>query len=444
MADINILDPNENPNVTLRLIRRDPVTRAVTSETVQFDALLGQNIFTITSGKTQAKFGKNKEREVKKPLTEWSNEIKLYLSRGFSFVTTEKTQKKSFKVSQDFAAIKNQALSLFIKQIVEANDEKMQSEFTKSIEEIPKECINRANKILIILQDELDNESLTVSTFNDYVKQIFVQLPISVSKQDNYFATVQDPRFFESVIQKLQERLDTICQQLRTFSEEKEIAEKNKPSQTILEANNLEMREVTDEAEKEAIKKMMSDQAHNYVRAWKVTNLVTERRFQEYCNKENLTEECGISHLWHGTGFENIWSIFKSGLYLNPEMIKSKVRICGKVFGYGLYFAPYCRKSMRYTFSTKTTHRGGKSSGGYLLIFKVATGKPYDIYREGGKRPSHWEDFHREHPECHCTWARANLPSINGLQRLNYDEVIVYQECQATIEYVVEFSDIHY
>lgn len=443
MADINILDPKEAPNITLRLIKRDQISRAVTSETAQFDALLNQNIFTISTGKTQAKFGKNKEHRIEKPISDWGDEINRYLSRGFEFVTTEKVQKKTLKVNQEFTAIKNRALSLFIKQIVESNNEKLKLEFTKSIEEIPQECIDRANELLIGLQNDFDNESLTVKSFNDYIKEIFVQLPIAISKQDNYFATIQDTEHFESIISRLQEKLDTICQQLRTFAEEeKEAAEKDK-NLSILEANNLEMRDVT-EAEATIIKKMMSDQADNYVRAWKVTNLTTEKRFQDYCSKEGLSEEHGISHLWHGTGFENIWSIFKNGLYLNPEIIKTGVRICGKIFGYGLYFAPYCRKSMGYTSSAKAIHRGGTRNGGYLLIFKVATGTPYNIYEEGGKTPKHWEDFHKDHPECHCTWAGADLPSINGLQRLSYDEVIVYQESQATIEYVVEFSDINY
>ena len=67
----------------------------------------------------------------------------------------------------------------------------------------------------------------------------------------------------------------------------------------------------------------MSDQSDNYVEAYKVTNYKTEDRFNKYCEKEGLKEGSGISHLWHGTGYENLWSIFKSGMYLNPAIIKS-------------------------------------------------------------------------------------------------------------------------
>ncbi len=441
--DVNILDPKETPFVTLRLVSRDRISRSVSSETVEFNALLNQNIFTISSGKTMVKFGKNRNRRVEKPLSDWGNEINRYLNRGFEFVTTEQIKKHEFKVISEFKAIKNLALSKFIKAIIEANDEKLKQDYTKSIDEIPAECIDRANNILLNMQIELSNESFTVQSFNAYLKDLFTQLPLAISKQDNYFATIDDKKHYEDVIVRLQDKLDTICQNLRKFNEEKEAVNNGTyERQTVLEANNLDMRDVTPE-EKAKILEWMSNQKDNFVRAWKVTNFATEKRFDEFCTKEGLTEENGISHLWHGTGFENIWSIFKSGLYLNPELIKAGVRICGKAFGYGLYFAPYCRKSMGYTSSCVAIHRGnGSGRGGYLLIFKVATGKPYDIYNEGGKRPDHWEDFHRDHPDRHCTWAGGDLPSINGLQRLQYDEVIVYQECQATIEYVVEFSDI--
>ncbi len=441
--DINILDPKEAPFITLRLVSQDRISRAIKSETVEFNAFLDKGIFVISSGKTQVKFGKNRTMKTEKPISDWSSEVNKYLNRGFQFVTTKQVQKRKFKVTNGFKAIADKVLSKFIESIVVANDEKLKQEYSKSIEEIPAECIEQANKILINMQKDLEDDSLTAQSFNTYLKELFVQLPIAISKQDGYFATSSNKKHFEDTISTLQDKLDSICQQLRTFNEEEERAKKGDSClETILEANNLEMRNVTED-EKKKILECMSDQSDNYVRAWHVTNHATEKRFQDYCKQEGLTEENGISHLWHGTGFENLWSIFKSGLYLNPEAIKSNVRICGKAFGYGLYFAPYCKKSMGYTSAAGAMHRGDSSNkGGYILIFKVATGKPYDIYKEGHKRPNHWEDFHRDHPDRHCTWAGGDLPGANGLKRLAYDEVIVYQECQATIEYVVEFSDI--
>jgi poly [ADP-ribose] polymerase len=434
------------------MVSRDKITRAVSSETVEFNAILDKEIFTISSGKTQVRFGKNRERNIEYPISNWSSEINRYLNKGYQFVTDKKNKKHEIHVVGEFKEIANKIMRKFVESIISANDEKLKQDYTKSIEEIPKECINKANKILVDMQTELENESFTVNSFNMYLKDLFTQLPIAVSKQDGYFATTIDYEHFSSIISTLQEKLDNICQQLRDFkAEAKANKEGTLERKTVLEANNLEMRDVTLE-EKQKILEYMSDQSQNYVRAWHVTNFETEKRFQEYCNEHEITEENGgISHLWHGTGFENLWSIFKSGLYLNPELIKSGVRICGKAFGYGIYFAPYCRKSMGYTSARGAMYRGGSENGGYLLIFKVATGNPYYYYRgtdkngaklENHYRPNHWDDFHKHIPNCDVLWAEAGQEGDDTIRRLCYDEVIAYQECQATIEYVVEFSNI--
>ena len=452
MCDINILDYEEAPFVTLRMVSQDRVTRAASSKTVEFKAMPDKGIFIISSGKTQVKFGKNRNLRTEKPLSDWEVEMKRYLNRGFQFVTTEQIEKKEFHVKAEFKTITNKILSKFVEAIIGANDEKLKQDYTKSIDEIPKECIDKANEVLICMQKELAEESLTVQIFNEYVTQIFTYLPLAISKHDNWFASSNDYEHYSDVISRLQDKLDTICQQLRDFNDEKEANENGTlERQTVLEANNIEMRDIT-KAEKEKILEYMSDQSKNFVRAWHVTNFETEKRFQKYCDERGITEENGgISHLWHGTGFENLWSIFKNGLYLNPELIKAGVRICGKAFGYGIYFAPYCRKSMGYTSAAGAMYRGGSEKGGYLLIFKVATGNPYYYYRgtdkKGSKlvshyRPNHWEDFHKKVPDCDVLWAEAGQPGDETVRRLCYDEVIAYQECQATIEYIVEFSDI--
>jgi len=97
-------------------------------------------------------------------------------------------------------------------------------------------------------------------------------------------------------------------------------------------------------------------------------------------------------------------------------------------------------KSIGYTSSYGSCWANGKDNKAYLAIFKVATGLPYYIYRDGGyaKRPNNWTDFHANHPEADCLWAERN-DGDNGM-RLRNDEVVIYQECQATIEYLIEFG----
>ena len=113
-----------------------------------------------------------------------------------------------------------------------------------------------------------------------------------------------------------------------------------------------------------------------------------------------------------------------------------------KAFGYGIYFAPYCGKSLHYT-SGNMYSSGTRSDKVYMAIFEVCTGNPYYIYEDpNSKTPHNWIDFHEDHPDMDCCWASSGkVNSANTiLNRLTWDEVIVYQEEQATIKYLLELE----
>ena len=100
------------------------------------------------------------------------------------------------------------------------------------------------------------------------------------------------------------------------------------------------------------------------------------------------------------------------------------------MFGNGTYFAPLAKKSLGYT-------SGGYWTGGdgtkFLAIYKVATGKRYDIY-SGSDTSLNKRVLQMKCPGAHCTWAHGG--STGGTTLYN-DEVIVYDEAQSTIEYLI-------
>lgn len=105
--------------------------------------------------------------------------------------------------------------------------------------------------------------------------------------------------------------------------------------------------------------------------------------------------------------------------------------ISGKMFGNGTYFAPLAKKSLRYTSRNGATYTNGSEDSGFLAIYKVATGKHYDVTASDSSLT--WKNLQAKCPGAHCTWAHAGTHLIN-------DEVIVYQDCQSTIEYLIEMS----
>ncbi|MFR1480267.1 MAG: hypothetical protein ACLSB9_33645 [Hydrogeniiclostridium mannosilyticum] len=100
--------------------------------------------------------------------------------------------------------------------------------------------------------------------------------------------------------------------------------------------------------------------------------MATRKNFKAFCKgKGRITKKL----FWHGSRTENWWSILRTGLVLRP----TNSVINGKMFGYGLYFAPRARKSVGYTSLRGSYWAGGHSNYGFMALYEVVYGKPYDV-----------------------------------------------------------------
>ena len=196
---------------------------------------------------------------------------------------------------------------------------------------------------------------------------------------------------------------------------------------TVLEAFHLDWRDVTEE-EQDKVLSMLKGNASQYVKAWRIRNRRTEERFDRFCQQEQLSEGHGIDHLFHGSRTENFWSIVTNGLLINPDC---GVQRTGSMFGNGTYFAPLAQKSLGYTDGGYWA--GGNTDVRFFAIYRVATGKHHDIYQ--GCDTSHTKNvFQKKYPGAHCVWAHGR--GTGGTTLFN-DEVVVYDEAQSTIEYLI-------
>ena len=143
--------------------------------------------------------------------------------------------------------------------------------------------------------------------------------------------------------------------------------------------------------------------------------------------------ENGIKYLFHGTKHENVWSILTTGIKNRPP--KDTV-LTGKAYGYGSYFAPDAIKSLGYTSRVGAKWTSGGQSYGLLLVCKVAVGKDGTYYdgHLGLDSGLCWEKLKSIAPDALCTWAESRYSGFM------MDEVIVYQDCQDSVEYVIKVS----
>lgn len=178
-----------------------------------------------------------------------------------------------------------------------------------------------------------------------------------------------------------------------------------------------------DRDEKDVILKKLGANAHQFVSAIRVAHAESLNSFIEIGKRipENLRLE------WHGSRTENWLGILSSGLVLYP----TSAVITGKMFGYGLYFAPKARKSMGYTSLENSYWARGSKRYGYLGLFHINLGRQKDVYNNYGNSSLNAEKLARE--GYHSVYAHAGRSLYN-------DEIIVYQEPQSTIGYLVKIK----
>lgn len=262
---------------------------------------------------------------------------------------------------------------------------------------------------------------MSVAEFNNKLKTLYAAIPRRIDNLSKILA--KRKLDFNDIIADEQELFDVMVNRVRNAHDLGNCSVRP----TVLEAFHLDWRDVTEE-EQDKVLSMLKGNASQYIKAWRIHNRSTEERFDRFCQQEQLSEGHGIDHLFHGSRTENFWSIVTNGLLINPDC---GVQRSGSMFGNGTYFAPLAQKSLGYTDGGYWT--GGNADVRFLAIYRVATGKHYDIYH-GSDSSLTKTVLQKKCPGAHCTWAHGR--GTGGTTLLN-DEVIVYDEAQSTIEYLI-------
>ncbi len=285
----------------------------------------------------------------------------------------------------------------------------------------------------LVTQTMIDEAQLTLNNlinadkielFNKILVELFKIIPRKMGKVKDCLAkTTKD---FATIIQREQDLLDVMKGQVvqnSLIEEEDKDDTYELPNQTILETLGMQFEEIN-QSEKELIKKNLDSINNKFYQAWKIINIKTQKRFNEFVENNNIKEK---KLLWHGSRNENWWSIINSGLVLRPS-----APITGKMFGYGIYFAPKAQKSFGYTSYHGSYWAGGNSNSAFMSLYNVAYGKPYDV----NSFDSQYYNFNYDILQKYCK--DANCLHAHAGNMLRNDEIIVYKEEQTTIKYLVE------
>ena len=422
---------SEEKYLQLVRVQINRYTKQSRNETVTFKSEDNEH-FYITSGAVDCKRGRNKTRRLAFPIAEWDMRKQFYIDKGYRIVDDQDRGVKTVVITDGTnKPIEDPVFRTVLERFVKLNNEMITEQYSKSVKIVAPENLKAAQDALLDMTSRKD--TISIQEFNSLLMNVvWTRVP---RLQNQLYQKIAHGRSeFESMLAREQETLDNLMQFLSCPDKID-----NSESVDILTANGITEYTVVSPEEKTMLKTLMTDQSNRFKRAWSVHNEANDKKLASYCNERGLDINSNdVQLLFHGTGVENIWSIMKHGLYLNPAVLKSDVRICGKAYGYGSYFAPYCYKSMAYASSC---FGSGRHSSGYLLVFRVATGNPYYINRDSEPyRPRHYEDFHKKFPKCDVCWAEAGETANNAMMRLRWDEVIAYREDQSALAYIIEYT----
>ena len=158
----------------------------------------------------------------------------------------------------------------------------------------------------------------------------------------------------------------------------------------------------------------------------------------------NYDNKNGNEHLlFHGSPICNWYSILKNGLLLDPS--KLNVRITGKMFGYGIYWANAITKSYNYCMNNDISNKGiiavGRVALGNQLKLKKSNVYLNKQYLDEYGYDSTW-GIGNSTPESHTILDDLIIPNgiiieKNKQNELLYDEFIIYDDTKYKFEYLI-------
>lgn len=364
--------------------------------------------------------GSNPQRR-EYPMSQWDSKYNEKIRKGYvdqsdlveDLIQVEKPSKSEYK------EIENKVIADIVEKLQAMARQAISDNYTISSNKVTQAMVDEAQNILTSLLDMKN-----VSEFNDTLLTLFTTIPRKMSNVKSYLANTTDD--FSHIIQKEQDLLDVMKGQVV----QKQIIDETNNEQpqnenTILEHLGLVFEEC-DLDDIARIKSELGSCADKFDMAWKVTNLKTQERYDKFV-KDNKIKDTRL--LFHGSRNENWWSIINTGLVLKP----TNAVITGKMFGYGIYYAPKAQKSLGYTSFGYWTR--GSASEGYMALMEVAYGKPYDVHSFDSK----YYNFNYERLQQNCPG--ANCLHAHAGSMLRNDEIIVYKEEQCTIKYLIRLKN---
>lgn len=351
------------------------------------------------------------------PASKFSSKYNEKLRKGYQDVTLLHTKPDPKKKASAFKEIADKSVRDVINYLLSKQKRAVADNYLLSTSDVTQNMIDEAERILDFL-----SQISVVYEFNQYLMKLFNVLPRAMTQVSYYLA--KSPDDFEEILERERCLLDVLKSKVE---QDNAVID---PDKTILEYYGIKMRACNNE-EVDEVKGILDESKDLYYKAWRVEDEEKDKIFKEFCRERSIRKKL---LLCHGSRTENWFSILTKGLLLRPNAV-----ITGKLFGIGIYFAPKAKKSVGYTSLRSAYWTGGHSDYGFLAIMEVGYGTPHHVRKDASHYGSMTEEtFMKKYPGKACLHAHtgANM----GHSQLRNDEIIVYNNRQCRIKYLVELK----
>lgn len=368
------------------------------------------------------------------PMSKWNSTLSSKLKKGYvdrsdlmqEVIADSKVEDKSNGVDE-FGLVQNLSVREIIKRLWDYANKTIQSAYSVRAEAVTQAMIDAAQEKIDYIAANYKNWS--VEEFNKNLNELFIIVPRKMKRVSD--CLVSNSSEYDKKLSEEQSLLDTMAGQV--YKPKAKIADTDseiKASESILQKMGITMEDVTQD-EIARIKKAMGDSANKFYKAWRVTNLETEKNYQKFTYENNIGN---VKLLCHGSRNQNWFNILKMGLKIRP----AGAIATGSMFGLGIYWSNPEKYKGGVAKSIGYTSLGGYwtrdyQNCGFLAFFDVAIGDSVDAYSFDSKYYSYNLDrLKKDNPKAWSLWAHGNTSMLRN------DEIIVYDDRQMTIRYLVE------
>lgn len=368
------------------------------------------------------------------PMSKWNSTLSSKLKKGYvdrsdlmqEVIADSKIEDKSNGVDE-FGLVQNLSVREIVKRLWDYANKTIQSAYSVRAEAVTQAMIDAAQEKIDYIAANYKNWS--VEEFNKNLNELFIIVPRKMKRVSD--CLVSNSSEYDKKLSEEQSLLDTMAGQV--YKPKAKIADTDseiKTSENILQKMGITMEDVTQD-EITRIKKAMGDSANKFYKAWRVTNLETEKNYQKFTSENNIGN---VKLLCHGSRNQNWFNILKMGLKIRP----AGAIATGSMFGLGIYWSNPEKYKGGVAKSIGYTSLGGYwtrdyQNCGFLAFFDVAIGDSVDAYSFDSKYYSYNLDrLKKDNPKAWSLWAHGNTSMLRN------DEIIVYDDRQMTIRYLVE------